>query len=186
MLAIPPFVALVYSFISSTFQLDAGRPPLTPGLLVYLVMLTAAFLVQNEISKERDVYQRESRISSMLLPYVLSKVWLTGIWSIYQGMVWTLIHLLGEPGPMFAGGLQALLPTAIIFALTAFVGGILGLIVSALARTGTTTGWVLLLTVPLLLFLFDPLSHWLKLATASLLLIVLLIGIQQRAASVRV
>jgi hypothetical protein len=67
--------------------------------------------------------------------------------------------------------------------LTAFVGGILGLIVSTLSRTTMRAGWVFLLTAPLLLFLFDPLSHWLKLMVISLLLIVLLMGLQQRAVS---
>jgi len=185
LLAIPPFVALLYFFPSFALRLDAGRPSLSPGLLVFLVMLTAAFLVQNEISKERAVYQREHRISSVLLPYVLSKVWLAGVWSIYQGVIWTIISSLSEIGPVLRGGFQTLLPTAIIFTLAAFVSGILGLIVSALSGTSMTVGWVLLLAALLLLFLFDPFSHWLKLMVISLLLIVLLTGLQQRAASVR-
>jgi hypothetical protein len=47
-----------------------------------------------------------------------------------------------------------------------------------------TAGWVFLLTVSLLLLLFDPLSHWSKLMVISLLLIVLLMGLQQRVANV--
>jgi hypothetical protein len=148
-------------------------------------MLTAAFLVQNEIFKERAVYQREHRTSSLLFPYVLSKVWMVGGWSLYQGVIWTIIRALRDTGGIWTAGFQTLLPTAIIFVFVAFVGGILGLLVSAHSRTGPTTGWVLLLTAPLLLFLFDPLSHWAILAVISLLLIVLLLGIQRRAASVR-
>jgi hypothetical protein len=185
-LALPPLVALVHFFLSSATQLDPGRPPVAPSLLVYLVILTAAFLVQNEIFKERAVYQRENRNSSLLFPYILSKVWLVGILAIYQGLVWTVIHSLGEIGTGLAGGLQALLPTGIILILVSFVGGILGLIVSALFRTEvTTTGWVLLLTVPLLLFILNPLSHWSILVIISMVLIVLLMGIQRRTASVR-
>ncbi len=185
MLAIPPLVALVYFFLSSTIQLSAGRPPLSPDLLAFLVMLTSAFLVQNEISKEGAVYQREHRTSPLLLPYVLSKVWQVGAWAIYQGVIWTIVNGLGDLGSMLAGGIQALLPTSIAFILLSLVGGILGLMVSAFSRTSMTTGWILLLTIPLLLFLFDPFSHWSKLAIISLLLIVLLMGIQQRQASVR-
>ena len=185
MLAIPALVALVYFFLSSTIQLDAGRPPLSAGLLAFLVMLTSAFLVQNEISKEGLVYQREHRTNSLLVPYVLSKVWLVAIWAIYQGVVWTIAYSLREMGLALAAGVQALLPTAITLTLVSFVGGILGLIVSASSRTSMTTGWVLLLIIPLLLFLFDPFSHWSKLAISSLLLIALLMGIQQRAARVR-
>jgi ABC-type multidrug transport system ATPase subunit len=185
LLAIPPLVALVYFLLSSVLPPDAGRPPLSPGLLTFLVMLTAAFLVQNEISKERAVYRREHRISSVLLPYVLSKVWLAGVWAIYQGVIWAISSSLREIGLVLAGGFQVLLPTAIIFTGTAFVGGILGLILSALSRKTMTAGWAFLLIASLLLFLFDPLSHWSKLMVISLLLIVLLIGLQQRAASVR-
>jgi ABC-type multidrug transport system ATPase subunit len=185
MIGIPLFVALVYFFLASLVQLDAALPLSSPGLLVFLVVLTAAFLVQNEISRERTVYQREHRTSSLLLPYVLSKVWVVGIFAIYQGVVWTIVHSLGEIGQVLAGGLQGLLPSATTFILLAFVGGILGLIISALSRTELTTGWVFLLTVPLVLFIFDPLSHWSKLVIISLLLIVLLIAIQQRAARVR-
>jgi hypothetical protein len=185
MLAIPPLVALVYFFLSSTIQLDAGRPPLSAGLFAFLVMLTSAFLGQNEISKDGAVYQREHRTSSLFFPYVLSKVWLVAIWAVYQGAVWTIAHSLREMGLVLTAGAQALLPTAIVLTLVSFVGGILGLIVSAFSRTTMMTSWVLLLTVSLLLFLFDPLSHWSKLALISLLLIALLMGIQQRAATVR-
>jgi len=191
MLAIPPLVALVHFVISSRTQLnpvvgDPSRPLLVLGLLVLLVIWTAALLVQNEIFKERAVYQRENRTSSLLFPYILSKVWLVGILAIYQGLVWTIIHSFGEIGLGLAGGLQALFPSGITLILVAFVGGILGLMISALSRTAmTTTGWVLLLTVPQLLFIFNPLSHWSKLAIMSLVLIVLLVGIQHVAGNVR-
>lgn len=184
MLAIPPFVALIYFFLSSSAQLNAGGSSISLGLLVFLVLLTAAFLTQNEIFKEKAVYQRENRTSSLLFPYIMSKVWLVGSLAIYQGLVWTIMQSLGEIG--LAGGPQALFPTGIILILVSFVGGILGLMVSALSRTAmTTTGWVFLLTVPLLLFILNPLSHWSKLAIISLFLIVILMAIQNRAASVR-
>ena len=101
MLAIPPLVALVHFVLSSNTQLnpvvgDPSRPPIVLGLFVFLVILTAALLVQNEIFKERAVYQREHRTSSLLFPYILSKVWLVGILAIYQGLVWTIIHSFGE------------------------------------------------------------------------------------------
>jgi len=191
MLAIPPLVALVHAVLSPNTQLnsvvgDPSRPPIVLGLLVFLVILTAALLVQNEIFKEKAVYQREHRTSPLLFPYILSKVWLVGILAIYQGLVWTIIHSFGEIGLGLAGGLQALFPSGITLILVAFVGGILGLMISALSRTAmTTTGWVLLLTVPQLLFIFNPLSHWSKLAIMSLVLIVLLVGIQHVAGNVR-
>jgi len=189
MLAIPPLVALVHFVLSSNTPLNPvvgnpSGPPIVLGLLVFLVILTAALLVQNEIFKERAVYQREHRTSSLLFPYILSKVWLVGVLAIYQGLVWTIIHFLTVI--RMAGGLQVPSPYGITLFLVAFVGGILGLMVSALSRTAmTTTGWVLLLTIPQLLFNVNPLSHWSKLVIMSLLLIVLLVGIQYGAGNVR-
>lgn len=191
MLAIPPLVAFVHFFVSSTTQLEPvvgnpGRPSIALNLFAFLIILTAALLVQNEIFKERAVYQRERRTSSLLFPYILSKLWLVGILAIYQGLVWTIIQSFGEIGTGLAGRLQALLPSAIILVLVAFVGGILGLMISALSRTTLMTiGWVLLLTLPQLLFIFNPLSHWSILAVMSLFLIVVLVGIQSGAGSVR-
>ena len=188
LLIIPLVVALVYFFLASLLPLNADRSSLSPGLLTFLIMLTSAFLVQNEIFREGTVYQREHRTSPLLLPYVLAKVWLVGIWSIYQGVVWTILHSFGElgiVGTTQAGVMQALIPTGLTFTLTAFVGGVLGLIVSSFSRTTMTMGWVILLTIPLLLFFLDPFTHWSKLAVISLLLIALLMGIQQGAARVR-
>lgn len=185
MLAIPPLVALVHFFFASITQSATGRPPTTLELPVFLAILTAAFLVQNEIFKERTVYQREQRTTSLLFPYVLSKIWLVGILAIYQGLVWTIIPSPGETGLGLAGGLPVLLSTGMILILVAFVGGTLGLMISALSRAAiTTTGWVLLLLAPLGLFVLDPLSHWLKLVVISLFLILLLMGVQSGAANV--
>jgi ABC-type multidrug transport system ATPase subunit len=223
MLAIPPLIALIDFLLSPATAPIPDRAPTVYGLAVFLVLLTSALLAQNEIFKERAVYQREGRTSSLAIPYILSKVWLVGILAIYQGLVWTIIRL---PGAGTAGGLLVLQPYGITLSLVAFIGGILGLLVSALSRTAmTTTSWLLLLTVPQLAlsgsiiplanlnFPFNilsgvnpsryaleillttggygeglsvnPLSNWLILAIMSLGLIVLLVGIQQRAGSVR-
>ncbi len=192
MLAIPPLIALVHFFLSSNTQLNpvigaSGRLPIVLDLPIFLVTVTAALLVQNEVFKERAVYQREYRTSSLLFPYIFSKVCFVSILAVYQGVVWATIHSLRELGIGPAGGPQTLLPSGINLFLIAFVGGILGLMVSALSRTAiTTAGWVLLLIVPQVLFIVNPLSNWSKLAFISLFLIVLLVGIQHRVASVRI
>src|SRR6266540_2375934 len=184
MLAIPPLIALVSFVLSFTTMLDPNRPPIVFGLLVFLVLLTAALLVQNEIFKERAVYQREHRTSSLLFPYILSKIWLVGILAIYQGLVWTIAFFLAEKGIGMVGDLQALLSYGITLFLVAFIGGILGLMVSSLSKTAmASTGWILLLTVPQLLFNVNPISSWLKLAIISVCLIIVLLGIQHRAGS---
>ena len=189
MLAIPALVALFMFLLSATTALgtvpgDPNRPGEGSGLLVFVVVLTAALLVQNEIFKERIVYQRESRTSPMLLPYILSKVWLVGLLAVYQGVVWTAIHFLAERG--VASGLEGLLPYGIMIFLLAFIGGSLGLIASALTKTARMPGgWVLLLTVAPLLLLLNSLNDWLKLAMMGLFLIVVLVGIQYMARDLR-
>jgi ABC transport system ATP-binding/permease protein len=149
MLAIPLLIALVDFGLSSTTVLDSERAPIIFGLLVFLILLTSTSLVQNEIFKERAVYQRENRTSSLAFPYILSKVWLVGMLAVYQGLVWAIIHFAATG---LTGGFQVLSADATTFFLVAFIGGILGLIVSAFSRTiVTSTNWVLLLTVPQLL-----------------------------------
>ena len=183
MLVIPPLVALVH-FILSARGVNPNGQPVVFDLFVFLVVLTAAMLVQNEIFKEKDVYRREQRTTSLLFPYILSKIWLVGLLAIYQGLVWTIIHSIGQIGS--AAGSQALLSSGITLSLVAFIGGVLGLMVSALSRrTMTSISWVLLLTVPLLLFVINPLDYWLRLVVMSLFLIVLLVGIQRGAGNVR-
>lgn len=186
MLAIPPLIALVSFVLSLSTMLYPDRPPFDFGLLVFLVLLTAALLVQNEIFKERVVYQREHRTSSLLVPYILSKVWLVGILAIYQGLVWTITYFLAEKGIGLAADLNTLLLYGITFFLVASIGGILGLMVSSLSKAAiASTGWILLLTVPQLLFGINPLGHWLKLAIISLCLIAILLGIQHGSGNVR-
>lgn len=219
MLAIPPLVALV-DFILSR---NPDNPPTVLGVLVFLALLTAASLAQNEILKEKTVYQRENRSTLESFPYILSKVSIVGVFAIYQGLVWSIVHFaaMGK-----TGNLMVLGPYAITFFLVAFIGGIVGLLVSASSRTAMiTTNWILLLTVPQLIlsgaivplaklaFPFKILSainpsryalhsllsasgygkglstalatDWLILAIISLVLIALLVGIQQRAGSIR-
>jgi len=223
MLAIPPLIALVDFVFSSTTSSEPDRAPMIFGLLVFLVLLTSALLVQNEIFKERAIYQYENRTRTLLFPYILSKVWLVGILAIYQGIVWTVIHFIAT---RMAENIQVLLPYGITLFLVAFMGGVLGLIISAWSkRAMTTTNWLLLLTVPQLMFSgaiipvmnfnfpfnilsgvnpsryaleallatsgygegfnITPLINWFVLAIMSLGLIVLLVGIQQGAGSVR-
>jgi hypothetical protein len=113
-------------------------------------------------------------------------VWLVGILAIYQGLIWTIVHFFAETER--AGGLQGLLPYGITLFLIAFIGGILGLMVSALSGTAMTTSstsWVLLLTIPQFLLLLGPINYWPQLAMMSLFLILVLIGIKHRAGAVR-
>ena len=151
MIAIPLMVALVDFGLSSPTMSDPqlgdpNRPPVVFGLLVFFDLCVSALLFQNEISKERAIYQRERRATLLSYPYVLSKVWIVGMFGIYQGLVWTVIHFIAIG---MNGGLQALPAYGITFTLVAFIGGLLGLLASALSgKTMPSSVWVLILTVP--------------------------------------
>jgi len=146
LLAGPPLIAFFSLMLFSPLQADPARLPLALGVIVFLVTLTAAWLVQNEIFKERAVFRRENRFSSMLFPYILSKAWLAGILAIYQGMVWAMVVFMAAGT---AGGFQALPLYAITFCLIAFIGGVIGLVASGLSRTAVMiTSWILLFTIP--------------------------------------
>ena len=150
MLVLPPVIALVEILFASAAGSEPDRVPFIFGLLVFLVLLTSALLVQNEISKERVVYQHENRTGTVLFPYVLSKVWLVGLLAVYQGLVWMVLHAVATG---LAGGLPVLLSYGITVFLISLVGGIVGLLVSALARKPmSATNWLLLFTIPQLIF----------------------------------
>jgi hypothetical protein len=86
-----------------------------------------------------------------------------------------------------AVNLEGLRDYGITFCLVAFIGGVLGLIVSALSRTAMPSlGWLLLLTIPQLLFILSPLGQWPGLALLSVCLIVVLMAIQRTAGAVRI
>ena len=223
MLAIPPLIALVDFVLSPATRSQPERAPITYGVLVFLVLLSSAVSVQNEIFKDRVVYRYENRTRTLLFPYILSKTWLVGALAIYQALVWTIIHFVATG---MTTGPQVLLPFGITIFLIGFTGGMVGLLVSALSkREMTSTNWLLLLTVPQLIlsgsiipvaelvfplnvlsainpsryalevllalsgygqgFNGVPLSHWSILAIISIGLIVLLLGIQKGAESVR-
>ena len=190
LLALPPLVALLTFLLSSTsvlgaFAGDTSRLPAAFGLLMFLVVLTATFLVQNEISKEEAIYQREHRTSPMLVPYILSKIWLVAIMAIYQGLVWTGVLYLAVIGQTV--NFEALRYYGITLFLLALIGGILGLIVSALSRSARPSlGLLLLLAVPQLLLIVSPLGQWSGLIIMSLGLIVVLVIIQRTAGVVRI
>lgn len=154
MLLAPPLVALCDFLIASPTMFDPllGDPvrvPIVLGFVVFVAMLVAALLVDNEIVREQALHRREKRTGSLTLPYILSKVWLVILLAVYQGIVWTIIHF-------FASGMQGGLITFqavwMTMALVALIGGVVGLIASALTRTPQAAGkMAILLVIPQLL-----------------------------------
>jgi hypothetical protein len=81
---------------------------------------------------------------------VLSKIWIVALFALYQALVWTGLHFLIVNVP---GGLTTLINFYITLALVALVGGILGLLASALARSvGGAALLVFIFVLPQFLF----------------------------------
>jgi hypothetical protein len=154
MLLAPLVVALADFLLSAPWmsdplQGDPGRLPVALGLLVFLEMILAALLFHSEIFKERLVYRRETRTTPLAFPYIMSKAWIALLIAIYIGFVWSTIHFIA------AGSFDRLayFPAIwITLSLGAFIGGILGLIASSIARKAQTAVLlVLFLTIPQLI-----------------------------------
>jgi ABC transport system ATP-binding/permease protein len=123
---------------------------LSSAVLVFLVMLFAGFSWAREFRKEAGVIHRERQAGLKLLPYVMSKIWILTLFALYQALVWTGIHFLIVNVP---GGLTTLLYFFITLASVALVGGILGLLASALARSeGGAALLVFIFVLPQFLF----------------------------------
>jgi ABC-type multidrug transport system ATPase subunit len=149
LLAAPILLALTDLLFSSPGMNDplAGDPrgqPAALGALVFLNLLTAALLFQNEVHGERAIIRTERRSVSLALPYAFSKIWWVGAFSIFAGVVWAVIHFAASG---FEGGLNTLGGYLVTFVLVAFIGGGLGLLASALSRTSLAASSLALLFV---------------------------------------
>lgn len=116
-----------------------------------IALLVGSMGSVRELVKENDIYRRERAVGLKLFPYVLSKVWLGGALSIYQGAA-VLLALLILVRPVVPGllGYVALLGTMI---LGIFCGYLLGLLVSALSPNQNSAQIILIaFLVPQFLF----------------------------------
>ena len=149
MMVVPPLIALADFVLAPATASNPTLAPIVYGLAVFLVLLSTALLVQNEIFKDRGVYQRESRTSALAFPYILSKIGLVVILSLYQSLVWAIVHFIATG---LTGAPQGLSNYAITVFLVALIGGTLGLLASTVSRSAMTiTNWILLFTIPQLL-----------------------------------
>lgn len=123
---------------------DPGRLPTALGVLIFGEMLVAALILYNEIAKDRMVYAWERRTLTLSFPYVLSKVWLAVLLAVYQGLVWTLIHFIASGGQ---GGVTAIPLIWLTLGLVAFIGGLLGLIVSSVTRSAQVAAVLILILI---------------------------------------
>lgn len=132
---------------------SSERIVLSSAMLVFLAMLFGGFSWAREFRKEAAVFRRERQAALRIIPYVLSKTWIVALFALYQGLVWTGVHSL-----TVNLHLDVLLYFFITLASAALVGGMLGLLASALARSeGGAVALVFIFIIPQFLF-----SGWLR------------------------
>lgn len=121
-------------------------------VIVSLIVLTnSAIMVgglsqMRELVKEREIYRRERLVNLRLVPYIMSKLWIAGLLSLYMAAVFLLMRYLAFAMP---GGGQEAVFLYITVVLLIMAGMMLGLFASALAPNANAAPlFVILFIIP--------------------------------------
>lgn len=129
---------------------DTPRIVTNTNTLIVNAMLVGALSQMREITKDRDIYQRERLVNLGIAPYVLSKVWVAGLLALYQAIWWTGIRYIAVDMP---GGLETAGGIYFTLVLVTLAGMMLGLFASAIAPSEDSVALIVaLLIVPQVLF----------------------------------
>lgn len=128
-------------------------------------LLAGLFLASNELVKERSIFLRERMVNLRVWPYLLSKVFIYGVFAIIQVALYLLIISLGVDLP--ENGFSELFLTLF---LTMLAGVSLGLLISAVSKSTQMALSILIVLLVLQFFFagvifdlrgdtFEPLSY---------------------------
>jgi ABC transport system ATP-binding/permease protein len=121
--------------------------------------LTGAANAVRELVKERPIYQRERAVGLSRSAYLTSKLLVLGVITIGQGIVLTLVAMLGV-NMRDKGVIIAPLPELILaVALLSFTAMTLGLLISAMVKTSEMTMPLLVLTTLVQIVFCGALVH---------------------------
>ncbi|MFN2137981.1 MAG: FHA domain-containing protein [Candidatus Promineifilaceae bacterium] len=150
MLAAPILVSLLDVILA----LVLGRDPFDftegsmPNVMITLFLLTVYGVMvgglsqMREIVKEQDVYKRERLVNLRLFPYIMSKVWVAALLSIYAALVYMGVHYVAFDMP---GGATEFVLMFITLALATMAGMMLGLFASAVAPNANAAPMIVVL-----------------------------------------
>ncbi len=150
LLAQAPVIALLTMLV-----VDAKQPR---DAIYFVVSLVAVWfgtsVAAREIIREKPIYNRERMVNLGLLPYLSSKIFVLGIIvSIQCLLVFIPLKLFDLIGLMSMPGQAIGIPQLFVMILTAAVGIVLGLLISALVKTSEmATSLVPLILIPQILF----------------------------------
>ncbi|HJW89540.1 MAG TPA: ATP-binding cassette domain-containing protein [Anaerolineales bacterium] len=151
-----PFLAggidtlITYRQMYDPFSGSAERIVLALAMIIFSVMLLSGIPWIREMQQEAGLVHRERQISLRLVPFVLSKTWLAGLFALYQAFVWTLIYFLLVKVP---GGLLPVLYFFVTLYLVSLTGALFALLASKLVNSSSGASLVfLVLLLPQVLF----------------------------------
>ncbi len=135
MLAVAPILGLLdfFAWQHNLFNVQTGNARLaltmlfTTGLIAVMVGVLATM---REIVKEQDIYRRERVIGLQILPYILSKVWVSVLLAMYQAAIFLGFKLLAVDIPRSTNVVVGMYITLVLATLA---GMIMGLLASAIA-----------------------------------------------------
>lgn len=150
MLAAPPLVSLLDVILA----LVLGRDPFDffdgsmPNVMITLFLLSVYGVMvgglsqMREIVKEQDVYRRERLVNLRLFPYIMSKVWVAALLSIYSALIYMAVHYLAFDMP---GNATDFMLMFVSLAFATMSGMMLGLFASALAPNSNSAPLIVVL-----------------------------------------
>ncbi|HEX6483207.1 MAG TPA: FHA domain-containing protein [Ktedonobacteraceae bacterium] len=151
--------AALQDFILPGVGLNAERALF---IIAVIAVLFGGINGTREIVKEASIYRRERTVNLGIIPYVLSKVLVLGIFALYQSAALLLIVDLFEPFQKSIL-LPVLLEDYITLVLTALAGLIVGLAASAYAANEDSANSLLpFILIPQIVFagVEIPLKNW--------------------------
>jgi len=141
--------AALQDFIVTGSGLNAERAVF---LIAFIAVLFGVLNGTREIVKEVSIYRRERMVNLGIVPYVLSKILVLGVFALFQSAILLLIVDIFEPFQQSIF-LPVLLELYITLALTALAGLLLGLTASAFAPNEDSANSLLpFILVPQLVF----------------------------------
>ncbi len=155
MFAIAPLLGMLdfITWKSDLFSVKNGSATQSVTMLfvsVLIAVMIGEITTMNELVKEDEIYRRERLYGLKVTPYILSKVWIAFLFSVYQGAAYLLVKMIAV---QFPGGWEVLFHFYLDFTIAIMAGAMLGLLVSAIAPNQSMAPLLMIMVlVPQIIF----------------------------------
>jgi hypothetical protein len=155
MFAIAPLLGMLdfITWKSDLFSVKNGSATQSVTMLfvsALIAVMIGEITTMNELVKEDEIYRRERLYGLKIVPYILSKVWIAFLFSIYQGAAYLLVKMIAVQLPE---GWAVLSSFYLDFTIAILAGSMLGLLVSAIAPNASMAPLLMIMVlVPQIIF----------------------------------